>query len=176
MALTIDYRVLFKVIRIALLLFVSQTTHAQQAPNNYPRVAGYFSIVNPIATWNKYGFHTNFSDVYTVGFPMGINILKSDQFGISFEIAPFIRTENHISKVNSVLFHPGAMFRFGHGFTFIGRLAFETNGRYGFTPVLNQVIKRSKNSLLFISVPFTARFGNNTPASLGAAVQFGVGF
>jgi len=36
------------------------------------------------------------------------------------------------------------MFRFDHGFTIITRLAFETSGRYGFTPVFNQIYARTK--------------------------------
>ncbi|WP_129716048.1 hypothetical protein [Pedobacter sp. SYP-B3415] len=132
--------------------------------------------MNPIGTWNKDGFHDNFSEVYTIIFPFGMNILKSDKFGISFEVAPVIRTEHYIPKVSFVLFHPGAMFRFKHGFTFIGRIAFETNGRFGFTPVFNQVIKKGKDASLFLSAPFPVRFGNNQPASLTTGLQIGVSF
>lgn len=133
-----------------LLLFIFEIGFAQQPPA-YPRITGYFSILNPIGSWTKDGFKSNFGNVYTVGFPFGMNILKSDQFGISFEVAPAIRTEKNISKVNTVLFHPGAMFRFKHGFTFIGRMAFETNGRFGVTPVFNQVIKKGKDASFFVS-------------------------
>jgi hypothetical protein len=169
--------------RIAgLLLFTFVSTYsakAQQQPtqaHTYPRVTGYFSILHPIGTWNKEGFHDNFSEVYTLVFPFGMNILKSDKFGISFEIAPAIRTEHNISKVSSVLFHPGAMFRFKHGFTFIGRAAFETNGRYGFTPVFNQVIKKGKDASLYLALPIPIRFGNDQPTSLTTGLQVGVSF
>lgn len=111
-----------------------------------------------------------------VGFPFGMNLLKSDHFGISFEVAPTIRTEKNSAKVSSVLFHPGAMFRFKRSFTFIGRLAFETNGRFGVTPVFNQVIKKGKDASLFISVPFPVRFGNDQPASVSTGLQLGVSF
>ncbi len=158
-----------------LLLFVLKAAFAQQPPS-YPRVTGYFSIVQPIATYSNGVVTGNFGNVYVVGFPFGINILKSDQFGVSFEIAPAIRTEKNISKVSTVLFHPGAMFRFKHGFTFIGRMAFETNGRFGVTPVFNQVIKRGKNANFFASVPFPVRFGNNLPFSVGTSLQLGVSF
>jgi hypothetical protein len=150
-------------------------SYAQQ-PATYPKVTGYFSILNPIGTWTEHGFTSNFSDVYTVAFPFGINLLKSDKFGISFEIAPAIRTENHISKVSSVLFHPGAMFRFKHGFTFIGRVAFETNGRYGFTPAFHQLIKKGKDASFYFCVPIQVRFGNNLPGSIGTGLQLGVAF
>ena len=160
-------------------LLAAYSAKAQQQPeqtHTYPRVTGYFSILHPIGTWNKDGFHDNFSDVYTLVFPFGMNILKSDKFGISFEIAPAIRTEHNISKVSSVLFHPGAMFRFKHGFTFIGRAAFETNGRYGFTPVFNQVIKKGKDASLYLALPIPVRFGNDQPASLTTGLQVGVSF
>lgn len=139
-------------------------------------MAGYFSITNSIATWNKDGITTNFSDSYTVSFPFGLNLLKSDHFGVSFEIAPVIRVEKNIAKVSSVVFHPGAMFRFKHGFTFISRVAFETNGRFGVTPVFNKVVIRNKDSFFFVAASFPARFGNNVPSSLGSGIQLGVGF
>lgn len=158
-----------------LFTFFCKPAIAQQAPI-YPKITGYFSVVNPIGSLNRDGFHSNFSEAYTIGFPFGINILKSDRFGVSFEVAPFIRTENNVSKVSSVLFHPGAMFRFKNGFNIIGRMAFETNGRFGITPVFNKVIKKGKDASLFISVPLPMRFGNDQPASIGTAVQLGVSF
>ncbi|MBB6236850.1 hypothetical protein HDC90_001465 [Pedobacter sp. AK013] len=151
------------------------SANAQQS-SPYPKVTGYVAILNPIGSWSKQGFADNFSKVYTIGFPFGINILKSEHFGVSFELVPSIRTENGISKVNSVLFHPGAMFRFSHGFTFIARAAFETNGRFGFTPVVNQVLLKGKNVNLYAAIPVPLRFGNGQPASLGAGLQVGVGF
>lgn len=158
----------------AAILPVSAQQNAQA--RLYPKITGYISILHPIGTWDKKGFHDNFSNVYTLVFPFGINILKSEKFGISFEIAPNIRTEHHISKVSSVLFHPGAMFRFRHGFTFIGRAAFETSGRYGFTPVFNQVIKKGKDVNLYLALPFPVRFGNDQPVSMSTGLQFGLSF
>jgi hypothetical protein len=166
--------VFLMVLTIAPTLFANAQQTAQT--QIYPKVTGYFSVLHPIGTWDKKGFHDNFSDVYTLVFPFGINILKSDKFGISFEIAPNIRTEHNISKVSSILFHPGAMFRFKHGFTFIGRAAFETNGRYGFTPIFNQVIKKGKDASLYLALPFPVRFGNDQPASLSTGLQVGISF
>jgi hypothetical protein len=158
-----------------LLLFIFGFSFAQPSAT-YPRVTGYFSIVQPLTTFSSGTFTGNFGNVYVVGFPFGMNILKNDSFGISFEMAPAVRTEKNIAKVSSVLFHPGAMFRFKHSFTFIGRLAFETNGRFGVTPVFNQVIKKGKDASLFISVPFPVRFGNDQPASVSTGLQLGVSF
>lgn len=151
------------------------TVNAQQ-PQPYPRITGYFAVLQPIGSWNRHGFTDSFSDVHFIGFPFGMNILKSDNFGISFEVVPSIRTEHGISKVNSVLFHPGAMFRFKHGFTFIGRAAFETSGRFGLTPVVNQVLVKGKHANMYVAMPFPIRFGNDLPASIGTGVQVGIGF
>ena len=158
------------------LLILTLTFKSANAQQNYPRTTGYFSVFNAVGTWNKNGFTDNFGSVYIVVFPFGMNILKSDQFGVSFEVAPSIRTENNIAKVNSVLFHPGAMFRFKHGFTFIGRMAFETSGRFGVTLVFNQVIKKGKDASFFASVPFPVRFCNDLPASVSTGLQLGISF
>lgn len=148
---------------------------AQDAPA-YPKVTGYFSITHPIATWDRNGIKANFSDSYTIIFPVGINLLKSDRFGFSFEMAPAIRADKNGSKVSSVLFHPGAVFRFDQGWAFNARLAFDTNGRYGFTPVLNKVLVRKDTHSYSVSVPFPVRLGNEQLASVGAGLQFGIAF
>ncbi|MEI9958502.1 MAG: hypothetical protein WDM90_19850 [Ferruginibacter sp.] len=124
-------------------------------------------MVHPIVTIDKKGSTFNFSNSYTVGFPVGINILKSDKIGFSFEITPYIKAQHDSNKVSNILFHPGIMFRFKHNFTFIGRLAFETSGRYGVTPVFNKVIIKRDNAKYFIAVPVPLRFGNNKPVSTG---------
>jgi len=111
-----------------------------------------------------------------VGMPVGINIWKSSRIGFSAEFVPFIRDEKGTSKMNNFLFHPGILIAMGHGFTFAGRAAFETSGRYGVTPVLNYVFKKNKTSSYFIAIPFPARFGNNLPGSIGVSFQFGIAF
>ncbi|MEH3113026.1 hypothetical protein [Pedobacter terrae] len=160
----------------ACIIVSSMLSANAQQPSPYPKVTGYVAVLNPIGSWSKHGFTDNFSTVYTIGFPFGINILKSEHFGVSFELVPFIHTSHGISKVNSVLFHPGAMFRFSHGFTFIARAAFETSGRFGFTPVVNQVLLKGKNMNLYAALPVPFRFGNGQPASLGGGLQVGIGF
>ncbi len=44
---------------------------------------------------------TNFSSSYTIGFPTGIDILKSDKIGFSFEFVPTIRSEKGVNKVTN---------------------------------------------------------------------------
>jgi hypothetical protein len=108
--------------------------------------------------------------------PIGINIWKTSKVGFSSEIVPFIKATDTGSLVNNVLFHPGVLVALGKGFTFAGRLAFETSGRYGITPVFNKVVKKSTSSAFFIAVPLAVRVGNNQPSSYSLGIQFGVAF
>ncbi|BAU52718.1 hypothetical protein MgSA37_00880 [Mucilaginibacter gotjawali] len=149
---------------------------SQQTTPAYPRMVGYFSVYHPVETLSSGSFTGNFGKAYTVSFPFGLHILKSDHFGVSFEISPCIRTEHNISKVSSVAFNPGALFRFTHGYTLVSRLAFESSGRFGFTPALIKVLKRGKDCNLFTAVAFPARFGNNLASTFSSGLQLGVTF
>ncbi|MBQ0909416.1 hypothetical protein KBJ98_11935 [Flavobacterium sp. F-328] len=156
----------------ALLVFsfsaIGQTT--------YPKITGYFGVVHPIVTFSEDETTLNFKDYYAVGFPTGINIWKSSKIGFSFEIVPNIRAEDGISKVNSLLFHPGVLVALGNGYTFAGRAAFETNGRYGVTPVFNKTVIKNANSSYYVAIPLPVRFGNDHPANFTVGFQFGIAF
>ncbi len=155
---------------------MSFLSKAQIMPQSYPKTVNYFSIVHPLVTVYENETVYNFANEYTVGFPVGINMLKSDHFGFSFEITPFIRASGGSSKVSNVLFHPGIMFRRKNGFTITSRLAFETSGRYGATAVFSKVIVKTPQYNYFIAVPVPFRFGNDRPASFGAGLQVGITF
>lgn len=178
---------------IILFALVSARTFAQQAktdstkmnptaapstspPKTYPRAVGYLSFIVPIVTLDKNETTWNFNGTTKIGFPVGVNVLYSDRFGFSYEFTPTITATKTSSKMGNLLFDPGTMFRFEHGFTIITRLAFETAGRYGFTPVFNQVYARTKYVNYFIAGSLPARFGNGAPASIGVNVQFGFTF
>jgi len=147
-----------------------------QSTQTYPKLAGYIGIVHPIVTFSANGTHPNFKDSYTVGMPIGINIWKSAKIGFSSEIVPTIKASSSGSKVSNVLFHPGILVALGSGFTFAGRAAFETSGRYGLTPVINKTVKKGKGLSYFVAVPLPARFGNDQPSSFGIGFQFGIAF
>jgi hypothetical protein len=142
----------------------------------YPKITGYFGILHPIVTVSPNGTNINFRDYYALGFPTGINIWKSPKIGFSFEIVPNIRAENGISKVNSLLFHPGVLVALGNGYTFAGRAAFETSGRYGITPVFNKTIIKNTNSSYYVAIPLPVRFGNDHPSTFTVGIQFGIAF
>jgi hypothetical protein len=50
------------------LLTIFNVAFAQQ-PGSYPKVTGYFSIVQPLTTYTNGHFASNFGNVYVVGFP-----------------------------------------------------------------------------------------------------------
>jgi hypothetical protein len=142
----------------------------------YPKITGYFGIMHPIATFSSEQTNVNFRDYYAVGFPTGINIWKSQKIGFSFEVVPNIRVQGNSDKVTNLLFHPGVLVALGNGYTFAGRAAFESSGRYGITPVLNKTVIKSDNCSYFVAVPFPVRFGNDHPASFTVGFQFGIAF
>ncbi|MEI6582282.1 MAG: hypothetical protein WCO43_01720 [Chitinophagia bacterium] len=159
-----------------LISLTMNTLVAQQAANSYPKTTGYISAVHPLVSLDKNGASYNFTNYYSVGFPCGINILKSDRIGFSFEVAPFLKVIGSSSKTNNLLIHPGIMFRRPHGFTIVTRLALETAGRYGTTLVFNKVFYKTAMNSYWFSVPIPVRFGNDLPASIGMALQLGVTF
>ncbi|WP_343691153.1 hypothetical protein [Chitinophaga sp.] len=168
-----NYHYLFTV--LSAIVFTG-SAKAQAPAAVYPKITGYIGVIHPIVSFSKEGTHTNFDGAYVGGMPTGINIWKSPKIGFSFEVVPFIRAADGTSKMNNLLFHPGLLVSLGHGFVLANRLAFETSGRYGVTPVLNKVIIKKKDYSYFIALPVPARFGNNQPAIVGVGFQFGISF
>ena len=161
------------------LILVSATSlpaQSDSARHAYPKVTGYASFVHPIISFDDRGSAFNFSGSYTVGFPVGVNILKSDLIGFSCEITPFIRVEDGKDQVSSLMFHPGVMFRLKHGFTINTRLAFETTGRYGATLVFSKVLLKGKDVNYFLATPVGFRTGSGKASTVGIGVQLGVSF
>ncbi|KAF2080916.1 hypothetical protein [Flavobacterium sharifuzzamanii] len=155
------------------LLFVGFKAFSQ---TTYPKITGYFGIMHPIVTINKDETTVNFRDYYAVGFPTGINIWKNEKIGFSFEMVPNIKDDQGTSKVTNLLFHPGVLVALGKGYTFAGRAAFETSGRYGFTPIFNKIIIKNSSCSYYVAVPLPVRFGNDHPASFTVGFQFGIAF
>lgn len=167
-------------IAVGTLLFtiaVATSTVAQHPSVSYPKINGYVGLLHPITTYSRGSApHYNFDGGYVVGMPTGINLWKTGTLGFSMEFVPIIRVSNGTHKMNNFLFHPGILFGLGRGFTLATRAAFESIGRYGFTPVLNKVVKKGANSSVFVAIPVPVRFGNDLPVSLSVGVQFGIVF
>jgi len=161
---------------ILVFTILSSKLYAQNEAEVFPKIKATVGIVHPLVTFTSEETTTNFKDHYVVGMPIAINIWKNKTIGFSFEIVPTITSDKEISKVNNVLIHPGILVRLKNDFTFAGRMAFETSGRYGFTPVLSKAIGIHEDYNYYISVPLPVRFGNDKPASLTLGLQFGISF
>lgn len=145
---------------------------AQQSDKAF-KLNTYIGIVHPIVSYSASKFTTNFKDSYLVGIPTGLNVLKSGHLGFSIEMVPYIKVQSGKSKMSNFLFHPGILFPLGKDFTFVGRAAFETSGRYGITPVVSKIITHGQVGKLFLAIPFPIRFGNEQRTTVSAAFQFG---
>ncbi|HLY68965.1 MAG TPA: hypothetical protein VKR53_04505 [Puia sp.] len=167
---------------LAILCLAHASTLAQPQPQplpTYPKTVGYLSFILPLVTINKNTTTNDFSggvNQFAIGFPVGVNVLYREHFGFSYEIIPTIQASPGMTKTSKILFDPGPMFRFSHGFTFVPRLAFETTGRYGFTPVFNEVYARTKVANYFVAMSLPARFGNNELPTIGLNLQLGLIF
>jgi hypothetical protein len=149
----------------------SDTT--KTAKTTYPKVVGYLSFILPLETYSSGSLTPDFNGTTKIGFPVGVNVLYSDKFGFSYEITPTIKEAKGTNGVSNILFDPGTMFRFEHGFTIITRLAFQTDGKYGFTPVFNQVYAHTKDVNYFVALSTPVRFGGGEASSIGLSLQIG---
>lgn len=159
----------------------SQVPMPSKSYESYPYVKGYLSFIIPWITINKNETTTEFETATTIGFPVGLNVYYGKKFGFSFEVTPSVEWQHptdkpSTSKTSNLLFDPGPIFRFPNGFNIIPRLAFETQGRYGFTPVFNKVYARTTAVDYWFSLSLPTRFGNSEPASVGLNLQIGFTF
>ncbi len=160
---------------VILLLWLNNLL-AQEKAENSTKITGYVGIVHPIVTFNVNQTTFNFKDNYVVGMPIGINIWKSKTIGFSFEIAPFIKSDDKTSKTNNILIHPGLLIKLNPKITLATRAAFETSGRYGLTSIIGITIKKYESHNFYVSAPIPLRFGNSEPTSIGLGLQVGVAF
>ncbi|MHB8259053.1 MAG: hypothetical protein ACYDCN_11030 [Bacteroidia bacterium] len=162
---------------LAVVLFSAWSMFSQVAPEQpvYPKVAGYMSFIVPFFAMNKKETITNFTNSFTLGIPIGINIFYSDKFGFACEFIPTLKFSNGSSKMSNFVFDPGLIFKLKHGFAFVSRLAFETSGRYGVTPLITKVIKGVRTNY-FVSVSAPLRSGNSELPTIGCNLQVGIIF
>ena len=145
-------------------------------PLDTVRIKGYFSVVHPIGSFDKEGGAFNFSDSYLVGFPCGVTFLDSEKLALSIEFVPNLQFTDSTSEMTGLLFHPGVIFRNRGSFNFLARAAFNTNGRYGFTLIINKTLFKSESKTYFLAMPIPFRFGAYSPASITIGLQFGMVF
>ena len=146
-------------------------------------LGGHIGAVLPLVSLHN-GDITSISDNLVAGFPMGITVKTSYNVAFDLEVVPYI-DENAVSNV---LFHPGILMGLTDGFIFGLRGAFETQGAFGVTPLLNKAfpLPNDPDTFFFVEVLVPVRFYQELPEYQGAAVSvdktvsmavhFGVGF
>lgn len=159
----------------------NQQTTDPSAATTYPQIKPYLSFIIPWVTINKNTTTWEFQQSTSIGFPVGIMVYTSKRFGFSYEFTPTVvwqksNNKTGTSKTSNLLFDPGPVFRLKHSINIIARLAFETQGRYGFTPVFNKTYYRTKTMDYWFSLSAPVRFGNSQPASVGGSLQIGFSF
>lgn len=165
-----------KFIRTYFVIVILSICNHAFSQNNFIKITAFTGISHQIVTFTKNETIYNFSGFYQVSFPVGMTFWKKPDFGFSFELTPSIRSENGSSKMNNLTFQPGVVFGLKNDFRFFGRAAFETSGRYGFTPILSKTFYKAKDHSFYASLSSPFRFGNNADASMGLTIQVGVSF
>ncbi|GCD78742.1 hypothetical protein JCM31826_22240 [Thermaurantimonas aggregans] len=157
-----------------------QNYEDELTPN--PKVGAYFSVVTHLKDYDLHKRNVELLPLHSVGFPVGVNFWIAKNFAFSIEFVPSVRLNEHVDQVNNsitttgLLFHPGFTYTFSDHYGFSARIAFESNGQVGFTPVIGRTFYHLKNSNFSVSIPFPFRFGGNLPTTLSVGLQLGWGF
>ena len=131
-------------------------------------IGGHIGAVIPLVQSTD-GDVTSISDNLVGGFPMGVTIKIRHNVAFDFEIVPFL-DENAVSNI---ILHPGVLMGLTNGFTFGLRAAFETEGSFGVTPLLNKSFPfpNDPNTAFFIEAVVPVRFYQEAPDYQGAPVN-----
>ncbi|MFT3710243.1 MAG: hypothetical protein QM817_21660 [Archangium sp.] len=146
---------------------------APPAPPAVKRVSGHLGIVTPLVTARASGVSSIANGfVFGVTSGLGLNIIGPLNFDA--ELVTLIDTAN---RVVDIVIHPGLLVSLPLGFTTGVRGAWETQGAWGFTPLLNKGFKVGSN-VLYVEAAFPVRWAMQ-PASTAAftfALHAGIGF
>ena len=160
---------------ILVFAILSLVTAQAEAQNT---IGGHFGVLFPLVT-HADGTTTNISDDFTVGFPVGITVRKSQTFAFDLEFVPSV--QNEPLDVDLTV-HPGVLWGFADKWNAGIRVAFDVNRpSWGFTPLVNYAFADvGGGSSLFAELVVPLRFqedlfGDNI-TSIGLGVHVGIGF
>jgi hypothetical protein len=167
-------RFLFAVAAAATLL----TGPAASVASAQDTLGGHIGFVLPLVT-RANGVTTTIADDFTIGFPMGITVRRSQNFAFDLEIVPSVQNDPlHVG----LTVHPGIVGGLGGGWGAGVRLAFDVNqASWGFTPIVNHgLLQVGRGASLFAELVLPIRFqedaAGNSFTSFGVGVHVGVGF
>jgi len=141
------------------------------------RLGGHIGVVLPLFTHGN-GTTTTLTDDFTIGFPVGITVRKSDTFAFDLELVPSLQNDPlHVD----LTVHPGFVVGVGDGWGVGLRAAFDVNRpSWGFTPIVNHgLLKVLNGETLFGELVVPIRFqdaGAGVFTSIGVGVHIGIGF
>jgi hypothetical protein len=141
-------------------------------------LGGHVGFVLPLVA-HANGQTTTITDHFSIGFPMGITVRKSDTLAFDLELVPGV---DHDPLHVDLTVHPGVVFGVGNGWGAGVRAAFDVNkASVGFTPILNHgLLKVGDTGTLFGELVLPVRFQQdargNSFTSVGFGVHIGVGF
>jgi hypothetical protein len=167
-------RLLFANAAVAMLL----TGPAASAASAQDTLGGHIGVVLPLVT-RANGATTTIADDFTIGFPMGITVRRSQDFAFDLEIVPAVQNDPlHVG----LTIHPGIVGGLGGGWGAGVRLAFDVNqASWGFTPIVNHgLLQVGHGAALFAELVLPIRFQEDAAGksftSFGVGVHIGVGF
>ncbi|KFD38301.1 hypothetical protein AT05_10880 [Schleiferia thermophila str. Yellowstone] len=152
---------------------VSRGVETQKPVQREIRIGAYISCVTHL--YETMGQKHAFLPLQSFGVPVGINLWFDRDIAFSIEFVPDVGVGGHI-LMDNFLFHPGFIRSLSDRANIALRLAFDTSGRIGLTPVLGYKLFSINQSSVSLSIPFPMRFGNGLPASFATGVQLGWGF
>ena len=147
-------------------------TSAASAQN---RLGGHFGAVFPLVT-HVNGETVNIGDDFSIGFPMGITVRKSDAWAFDLELVPTLDPNEDSPIAVPLTIHPGVLRSFGGSWTGGLRMAFDIGGAsWGFTPLLNRGFNAGGQAV-FIEFVVPIRFQDDDIGDTHTAVTFGIHF
>lgn len=164
-------------------LVLSQDTIQPIKPkvDNSSGLAGYhIGVVQPIVAFQNGESHfLDEQNFYEIGFPIGVTLHTNGKVLFDLEFVPFLKPYANSDKPyeTHLLVHPGFLFPISKGFTFGLRAAFDMGtNQFGFTPLINQIICKGKNQVLFIEIVAPGRFGPEKDSGYTQAFALHLGF
>lgn len=137
------------------------------------RVHGHVGVVTPLVTAHASGV-TSIASGPVIGVTSGLGLGIAGPLAFDFELVMLI---DPLHRVVNIVAHPGALLALGKGFTAGLRGAWETQGAWGFTPLVNKGFDLG-GAAFYVEAAFPMRWAMVPGSSIAAtvALHLGVGF
>ncbi|WMJ74698.1 hypothetical protein RCC89_16210 [Cytophagaceae bacterium ABcell3] len=141
-----------------------------------PRVGGYLGVVTSMFETTFEAPDSRILPLRSIGIPFGVNFWLHEKLAFSIEFVPILSIQAENFRTEGLLVHPGLIWNLSEKTSFSGRVAFESNGQFGFTPIIARSLYTGKYSSYSIAIPVPVRFGNQMPANMAVGLVLVWGF